>query len=83
MEMAKQNPDVEVLVRKVKSGKAAVIRGHYGEFLLLLFLRGPRLECHMARAWRQQLMWTLVNGRDKVICVNNMEPPEVQNKVRC
>jgi len=29
--MAQANPDVEVLVRKLRRGKAAVLRGHYGE----------------------------------------------------
>lgn len=28
--MARENPDVEILVRKLKRGKAAVLRGHYG-----------------------------------------------------
>jgi hypothetical protein len=28
--MAQANPDVEVLVRKLRRGKAAVLRGHYG-----------------------------------------------------
>ncbi|WVQ84657.1 hypothetical protein IAT38_006812 [Cryptococcus sp. DSM 104549] len=27
--MAKENPDVEIVVRKLKRGKAAVLRGHY------------------------------------------------------
>jgi hypothetical protein len=31
--MAQANPDVEVLVRKLRRGKAAVLRGHYGELL--------------------------------------------------
>lgn len=30
IELAKENPEVEILVRKVKQGKAAVLRGHYG-----------------------------------------------------
>jgi len=30
IEMARQNPDVEIVVRKLGRGKAAVIRGHYG-----------------------------------------------------
>lgn len=50
-ELAAQNPDVEIVVRKLKRGKAAVIRGHY------------------------------VNGRDKVICVNNLQANQIQNKV--
>jgi large subunit ribosomal protein L43 len=29
--MAQANPDVEVLVRKLRRGKAAVLRGHYGK----------------------------------------------------
>ncbi|TXT05993.1 hypothetical protein VHUM_03754 [Vanrija humicola] len=49
--MAKENPDVEVVVRKLKRGKAGVIRGHY------------------------------TNGRDKVICVNNLKDHEVAKKV--
>jgi hypothetical protein len=32
VELAKQHPDVEILVRKIKQGKAAVLRGHYGGF---------------------------------------------------
>jgi hypothetical protein len=36
--MAQANPDVEVLVRKLRRGKAAVLRGHYGE------LGNPRLH---------------------------------------
>jgi hypothetical protein len=31
VELARENPDVEVVVRKQKRGTAAVIRGHYGE----------------------------------------------------
>lgn len=30
LSMAEANPDVEVLVRKLRRGKAAVLRGHYG-----------------------------------------------------
>lgn len=30
LSMARLNPDVEILVRKVKRGKAAVLRGYYG-----------------------------------------------------
>jgi large subunit ribosomal protein L43 len=33
--MAQANPDVEVLVRKLRRGKAAVLRGHYGKLDLL------------------------------------------------
>ncbi|KAE8539464.1 hypothetical protein D1P53_004565 [Cryptococcus gattii VGV] len=29
LEMARQNPDVEIVVRRLKRGKAAVLRGHY------------------------------------------------------
>jgi len=32
--MAQANPDVEVLVRKLRRGKAAVLRGHYGKLML-------------------------------------------------
>lgn len=31
VELARQNPDVEVIVRKQPRGTAAVIRGHYSE----------------------------------------------------
>lgn len=31
LEMAKENPDVEVIVRNLGRGRSAVIRGHYGE----------------------------------------------------
>ena len=33
IEMARENPDVEVLVRRLRRGKAAVIRGHYSAYL--------------------------------------------------
>jgi hypothetical protein len=35
VKMAEANPDVEVLVRRLRRGKAAVIRGHYGVFPLV------------------------------------------------
>lgn len=31
LELARSHPDVEVRVRQVKNGKAALLRGHYGE----------------------------------------------------
>jgi large subunit ribosomal protein L43 len=31
LDVAAKNPEVEVVVRRVKRGKAAVIRGHYSE----------------------------------------------------
>jgi len=34
--MAQANPDVEVLVRKLRRGKAAVLRGHYGELIRIV-----------------------------------------------
>ncbi|KAJ9104562.1 hypothetical protein QFC21_002060 [Naganishia friedmannii] len=52
IKIARENPEVEILVRKVKQGRAAVLRGHY------------------------------VNGRDKVVCVNQMEANEIGNKVQ-
>lgn len=33
IKIARENPEVEILVRKVKQGRAAVLRGHYGECL--------------------------------------------------
>lgn len=33
--MARQNPDVEIVVRRLKRGKAAVLRGHYGECFII------------------------------------------------
>lgn len=32
--MARENPDVEIVVRRLKRGKAAVLRGHYGGWSL-------------------------------------------------
>lgn len=32
LDMARENPDVEIVVRRLKRGKAAVLRGHYGEY---------------------------------------------------
>lgn len=77
VKMAEANPDIEVLVRRLRRGKAAVIRGHYGMFPLyrnlssasarVILLDGPGLP--------------IVNGRDKVICVNGLETNEITNKV--
>lgn len=64
--MAKANPDIEVMVRKLRRGKAAVLRGHYGEMFLLAM---------------EQSLTKQVNGRDKVICVNTMEVNEIEKKV--
>ncbi|CAD6578425.1 MAG: hypothetical protein TREMPRED_002176 [Tremellales sp. Tagirdzhanova-0007] len=50
--MASENPDVEVLVRKLRRGQPALLRGHY------------------------------VNGRDKVICANQMELDQIAVKVK-
>ncbi|KAJ9115110.1 hypothetical protein QFC22_005440 [Naganishia vaughanmartiniae] len=33
IKIARENPEVEILVRKVKQGRAAVLRGHYGKYL--------------------------------------------------
>lgn len=30
MQLARENPDVEIVVRRLRRGKAAVLRGHYG-----------------------------------------------------
>jgi large subunit ribosomal protein L43 len=71
LSMAEANPDVEVLVRKLRRGKAAVLRGHYGERYRIYRI------CSMDRSDN------IVNGRDKVICVNKMEANEVEKKVSC
>lgn len=34
LDMARENPDVEIVVRRLKRGKAAVLRGHYGGWSL-------------------------------------------------
>ncbi len=39
VQLARENPEVEVLVRKVKQGKAGVLRGHYGMWHDLLRYR--------------------------------------------
>ena len=65
--MARSNPDVEILVRKLKRGKAAVLRGHYGGLY----------QCTS----NLPLIGVLVNGRDKVICVNKLEASQVALKV--
>lgn len=69
--MAEANPDVEVLVRKLRRGKAAVLRGHYGRSFVLGGLGCDRFLTEIP-----------VNGRDKVICVNKMEANQVEKKVR-
>lgn len=69
--MARANPDVEILVRKLKRGKPALLRGHYGEaYILSPCCPSTRLT-----------MVVLVNGRDKVICLNKMEATQVAVKV--
>jgi large subunit ribosomal protein L43 len=35
LDLAREHPDVEILVRKIKQGKAAVLRGHYGVYRML------------------------------------------------
>lgn len=68
--MAEANPDVEVLVRKLRRGKAAVLRGHYG-----MTNRFENVPCD------DGILILSVNGRDKVICVNKLEANEVEKKV--
>jgi large subunit ribosomal protein L43 len=60
IKMAEANPDVEVLIRRLRRGKAAVVRGHYGE--------------------SSEIVADVVNGRDKVICVNGLETNQISNK---
>lgn len=67
IDMARANPDVEILVRKMRRNKPALLRGHYGESV--------SIGCELPD-------FEVVNGRDKVICVNKLEPSEVSVKVR-
>jgi large subunit ribosomal protein L43 len=71
MQVARENPDVEILVRKLRRGRAAVLRGHYGgSFSVIHVVTGG-----------EGSRFVSVNGRDKVICVNGLETNEVANKV--
>ena len=71
--VAKENPDVEFVVRRLKQGKAAILRGHYGELTSTIVCNDFADLNLMARG--------IVNGRDKVVCVNSLDRQQVANKV--
>lgn len=77
VEVAKANPDVEFVVRRLKQGKAALLRGHYGSFY------SPCVSPKSAGSDERPLtpFWLSVNGRDKVVCVNSLDRQQVANKV--
>lgn len=76
VEVAKANPDVEFVVRRLKQGKAALLRGHYGSF----YLPSMSLEVGSDKL-PPTTFWSTVNGRDKVVCVNSLDRQQVANKV--
>jgi large subunit ribosomal protein L43 len=75
--VAKENPDVEFVVRRVKQGKAAILRGHYGEHV--------SMSRHNDSTDPIATPHGVVTGRDKVVCVNSLDRQQVANKVsfRC
>lgn len=44
LDMARENPDVEIVVRRLKRGKAAVLRGHYGGYFYHYIWRSVFVE---------------------------------------
>jgi hypothetical protein len=77
VEVAKANPDVEFVVRRLKQGKAALLRGHYGT----LYLPSMSLQVACSDKLPPTTFWSTVNGRDKVVCVNSLDRQQVANKV--
>lgn len=73
--MAKENPDVEFVVRRLKQGKAAILRGHYGGHASMSRCSDYTDPIAMPRG--------TVTGRDKVVCVNSLDRQQVANKVSC
>lgn len=72
LEAARENPDVEFIVRRLKSGKAGLVKGHYG----------TAAQTQVENCNLIEDVLRIVNGRDKVVCVNTLDRVQVGKKVR-